>query len=188
MTRIVASRQAYKGYATVTVITLDDGHGVLHHREVIDFGQSACVLPYDPARKVAQIVRLPRAPLLLDGISTPLIEAPAGMIDTGETPEAAAIREALEEVGLALASVELVAAAWPSPGVIAERSHLFLAAYGLEDRRGPGGGLAQEHEGILAEEMPLADLWRHAQRGELHDMKTFALTLALHARRPELFG
>ncbi|MBV9994167.1 MAG: NUDIX hydrolase [Caulobacteraceae bacterium] len=188
MTRITGARTAYQGYVAVQVVTLADADGALHQREVVSFGQSACVLPYDPDRKVGLIVRLPRAPLMLDGIETPLIEAPAGMIEAGETAEAAVIREAMEEVGVALSSVEKVAETWPSPGVIAERSHLFLAAYGAQDRHGPGGGLAHEHEGIVAEEMALAELWRLAAGGALQDMKTLTLVLALHARRPELFG
>ena len=70
MTRIVRTEKVREGYATVTVLTLADAHGALHQREVISFGVAACVLPYDPVRKVALVVRLPRAPLLMAGIST----------------------------------------------------------------------------------------------------------------------
>jgi nudix-type nucleoside diphosphatase (YffH/AdpP family) len=187
MTRVLAAHPAYQGYVTVTVVTLAQDGGEPHNREVVSYGQSACVLPYDPDRRLALIIRLPRAPLLLDGIEAALIEAPAGMIDAGESPEAAARREAMEETGIALAVLEKVATVWPSPGVIAERSHLFLAPYRLGDRRGPGGGLADEHEGITPTEIGLADLWRLAETGGLQDMKTLTLVLALHARRPELF-
>src|SRR5579871_6657788 len=99
MTRIVRSDQVRGGYAKVSVVTLVDDAGREHQRDVVSFGHAACVLPYDPQRKVALVVRVPRAPLLLAGIETKLIEAPAGMIDAGESPEAAARREAMEEVG-----------------------------------------------------------------------------------------
>jgi nudix-type nucleoside diphosphatase (YffH/AdpP family) len=188
MPRIVDSRLAYDGYAKVTLLTLTDDTGEEHNREVVSYGHSACVLPYDPERRVALIVRLPRAPLLLAGVAANLIEAPAGMIAGGESPEIAIRREAMEEAGLALTELEPVAVCWPSPGVLAERSHLFLAPYRAEDRLGPGGGLAEEHEAIVVEERPLAELWRAAQAGQLQDLKTFALVLALHARRPQLFA
>jgi len=189
MPRIVNSRLAYDGYAKVTVLTLaDDATGEEHSREVVSFGQSACVLPYDPERNVATIVRLPRAPLVMDGIVENLIEAPAGMIGPSETPASSIRREAMEEAGLDLKELEPIAICWPSPGVLAERAHLFLAAYAFGDRVGPGGGLAEDHEAITVEELPLAELWRRLEAGEIHDLKTMTLLLALHARRPILFA
>ena len=187
MTRILNSRLAYDGYAKVSVLTLAEEGGAPHQREVVDYGQSACVLPYDPDRKLALVVRLPRAPLLRAGVAGHLIEAPAGMIGPGETPETTVRREAMEETGVELSALEPVAACWPSPGVLAERTHLFLAPYGTADRRGPGGGLAEENESITVEETPLADLWRACEQGALHDLKTLTLVFALKARHPSLF-
>jgi nudix-type nucleoside diphosphatase (YffH/AdpP family) len=187
MPRIVNSRLAYDGYAKVTVLTLAEDDGERRQREVVDYGRSACVLPYDPARRVAIIVRLPRAPLLRDGVAELLIEAPAGMIAAGETAETTIRREAMEEAGLALANLEPVAVCWPSPGVLAEQTHLFLAPYAVADRVGPGGGLPEEHESITVEEITLADLWRAAAEGALRDLKTLTLVLALRARHPDLF-
>ncbi|HEY2709410.1 MAG TPA: NUDIX hydrolase [Caulobacteraceae bacterium] len=188
MPRIVQTRLAYDGYAKVSVLTLEEEGGERHQREVVSFGQSACVLPYDPERRVALIVRLPRAPLLADRIVGNLIEAPAGMIGPDETAEAAIRREAMEEAGVRLGDLEPVAVCWPSPGVLAERTHLFLAAYRATDRVGAGGGLAEEHEGISVDEIPLADLERAANAGDLRDLKTLTLVLALRLRRHELFA
>ena len=187
MTRIIDTRKVRDGYIAISILTLVNEQGERHEREVASVGHSACVLPYDPERKVALVVRLARAPLLFEGVQAPLTEAPAGMIEPGEDAETTIRREALEEVGVALAELEPVATCWPSPGVLAERSHLFLARYGQKDRAGAGGGLAQEHEAIVVEETPLAQLWREAQRGALSDMKTLTLLLALRVRRPDLF-
>ena len=188
MDRLIDARKARDdGYVGIMALTLENGQGERYQREVVTFGHSACVLPYDPDRKVAMVIRLTRAPLVLAGVTEPLVEVPAGMIDAGESPAQAAIREAMEEVGIALASVESVAVTWPSPGVVGEQSHMFLAPYGVADRHGAGGGLAQEHEGIVCEEVALGDLWRMVEAGELRDMKTLALVLSLRVRRPELF-
>jgi len=188
MAEIVAARVAYKGYVTVSVVTLRAPDGSTHEREIEDHGRSACVLPYDPERRVALLVRMPRAPLLQAGEPEPLYEAPAGMIDAGETPEAAIVREAEEEAGLRLSKLEPVVTAWPSPGVSAERSSLFLAAYSASDRVGAGGGLVDEHEAITVEELSLPELAVMADAGRIADLKTLALVLALRLRRPELFG
>ncbi len=187
MPRIVNSRLAYDGYAKVNVLTLAADDGEQFRREVVSIGQSACVLPYDPARKVALVVRLPRAPVIAGGVAEELVEAPAGMLGAGEAADVCARREAHEEAGVELHELEPVAVCWPSPGVLAERTHLFLAPYSAADRTGAGGGVAEEHELISVEEEPLAELWLAVASGALHDLKTLALVLALHARRPELF-
>jgi nudix-type nucleoside diphosphatase (YffH/AdpP family) len=187
MPRIVNSRLVYDGYAKVSMLTLAADDGVQFRREVVSIGQSACVLPYDPARKVALVLRLPRAPVIAGGIAEELIEAPAGMLGAGEAAEACARREAREEAGVELRELEPVAVCWPSPGVLAERTHLFLAPYNVAARTGAGGGLAEEHESISVEEKPLAELWLAAASGALHDLKTLTLVLALLARRPDLF-
>ncbi|HEY1751763.1 MAG TPA: NUDIX hydrolase [Caulobacteraceae bacterium] len=187
MTRILDSRLAYDGYAKVTVLTVEEADGATHHLEVVSRGEAACVLPYDPDRKVALTIRVSRAPLLKAGVAAPLIEAPAGMVDAGETAQATARREAEEEAGVALRDLEPVCVAWSSPGVLDERIHLFLAPYGAADRVAAGGGLADEHEDIAVVEAPLAELWRLCQAGEVADLKTFALIVALRARQPALF-
>src|SRR5262249_32081389 len=102
--------------------------------------------------------------------------------------EETARREALEEVGLRLGALELVAQAWSSPGLSCERISLYLAPYAGSDRIATGGGLAAEDENITAVEMALADLAPLADRGEIGDLKTLALLLALRLRQPLLFG
>jgi nudix-type nucleoside diphosphatase (YffH/AdpP family) len=188
MTEIIATDVAYKGYVTITRATLRGEDGATHIREIEDHGRAVCVLPYDPERRVAMLVRMPRAPLLYVGEAEQLFEAPAGMIDQDESPEAAMRREAVEEAGLSLGALEPIATVWPSPGVSAERSSLFLATYSAADRTDAGGGLAGEHEAITVMELPLADLAAMADAGRLTDLKTLALTLALRLRQPRLFG
>jgi nudix-type nucleoside diphosphatase (YffH/AdpP family) len=187
MPRIINSRLAYDGYAKVNVLTLAADDGALFSREVVSIGQSACILPYDPDRRVALLVRLPRAPLLAEAIPDELLEAPAGMLSADETAETTIRREAMEEAGVRLGALEPVACCWPSPGVLAERTHLFLGRYSLSDRIGAGGGLAEEHEMVSVEEKPLRELWSLSTDGRLRDLKTLTLVLALQARRPELF-
>lgn len=133
---------------------------------------------------MAMLVRLIRAPVLYATGEPDLLEAPAGMVDEYD-PTDTVRREALEEVGLRLAQLEHLATTWAMPGTSTERLDLFLAPYSAVDRIAEGGGIGDED--IMVVEMPLAELWSMVKAGELSDLKTLALVLALRHRRPELF-
>ena len=177
----------YQGYVTLMMATFTAGDGTSFKREIEHHGCSVAVLPYDPARRTALLVSLPRAPVIWAGGPPELTEAIAGMIDHDEAPQATVRREALEEAGVELHELEPVGAAYPSPGVSSERVQLFLAPYALRDRIAAGGGLAEENENITVMEVPLAELWTWVDAHRVEDLKTLTLTLALRVRRPELF-
>lgn len=177
----------YRGYSTLMMATIAAPDGTTFRREIEDHGRAACVLPYDPARRCALLVRLPRAPAIWVGGPDALVEAPAGMIEEGEDSEACVRREALEEAGVRLGLLEPLGAPFASPGVSAERIALFLAPYAATDRTSAGGGAAHENEHITVLELPLVELWTQVERGEVADLKTLALVFALKARRPALF-
>ena len=185
------------GYLTVERfrVRLADGAEVI--REVESHGDAVAVLPYDPTRRNALIVRLFRAPAFDRFGEESLEEACAGMIETSDdetgegqpADEAGTVRrEAMEELGLRLADLEFVGRVWSSPGVSAERVALYLAPYQPSDRVGPGGGLAEEHETITVIERPLVQLAADADAGRVVDLKLLTLVLALRARRPDLFS
>ena len=183
----VAKDVIYRGWTTFGVATFAEHDGTLVRRVFEDHGSAAVVLPYDPVRRLALIVRQRRVGPILCGEASDLAEAPAGGLDA-DNPETAAIREAYEEAGLRLHSLERVGAPFTMPSISTEQLHLFLASYGAEDRVAPGGGLEEEGEQIVIEEMPLADLAAHAAAGTLADLKTLVLVMALQLRRPELFA
>jgi len=177
----------YQGYMTLMAASLVAPDGTTFQREIEHHGRAAAVLPYDPERRCALLVSLPRAPVIWAGGPSELVEAPAGMVED-EDPEDCIRREALEEAGVRLGRLESLGAPFATPGVSTERIDLFLAAYSLEDRIGEGGGLAEEQEHITVVETPLAQLWTLAGKGRIEDLKTLCLVYALKARRPELFA
>ena len=185
--KILKETVLHEGWARFLMLELGLPDGAKIKRELDDHGQAACVLPYDPDRKTATLVRLWRVGALYRGETAHLLEAPAGIIDEGEETQAAARREALEETGLRLQVLEPVARAWTAPGITTETIALYLAPISAADRVARGGGLAEEHEEIEVVEMPLDELWRMVNAGELDDLKTLALAYALHDRRPDLF-
>ncbi|PZQ53479.1 MAG: NUDIX hydrolase [Phenylobacterium zucineum] len=176
----------YQGYLTVMVATFKSSDGQAFIREIEHHGRAACVLPYDPERRTALMVNLPRAPVIWAGGPPELLEAPAGMVEN-EDAEETAIREALEECGVVLNRLEAIGSPFAMPGVSSERVDLFLAPYAAADRTGAGGGLASEHENISVEEVPLNLLWSWVEQRRIEDLKSLALILALRVRRPDLF-
>ncbi len=83
---------------------------------------------------------------------------PAGKIADHADSITAAKREALEEAGLQLRSLECIATVWTMPGISTERMTLYLAAYWPTDRITRGGGVATEHENISVIEIELGKL------------------------------
>jgi nudix-type nucleoside diphosphatase (YffH/AdpP family) len=185
-TRILASSILYQGWMKVLRVKLGVDTREIE-REVEDHGRAVAFLPYDPERRVILIARQVRVPVFLADRRPDLLEAGAGMVDS-EEPEAAARREASEELGVNLRTLEHVGGAWTTPGISTEFMDLYLAPYSLADRMGPGGGLAGEQEQISVVEMPIAELWRMIEHRELADLKTLALVLFLRARHPHLFS
>jgi nudix-type nucleoside diphosphatase (YffH/AdpP family) len=185
---ILSVEPKYRGWSTLYLASVRLADGRIVAREIEDHGNAACVLPYDPVRRVALLVRQLRIPPLYAGGAATLTEAPAGLIDAGEDGATAARREAMEEVGVRLTALEPVINAWTMPGVSSERMAAFLGVYAAADQVAQGGGIASEHEEIEVIELPLGDLAAMADSGALADLKTFALVQTLRLRRPELFG
>jgi len=186
MAEVVEVRPVYRGWSEFSLVTIRLKDGARVERCVEDHGDAASVLPYDPERRVAVLVRQVRAAVTYRG-EAEFPEAPAGLIDDGESPEAAALREAEEETGLKLRSLESLGRFWSSPGSTTETTWLYLAEYVSGDRVGDGGGV-DDHENIEILEVPLAELAARARIGELHDLKLGVLLLSLMQRRPELFA
>lgn len=184
--KIVNVRAVYEGWAKISIATMELENGRRFERLMEDHGRGIAVLPYDPSRRMAMLVRQFRAPVCFTIGQTDLLEVVAGLTD-GEAPEGAALRETFEEAGLRLHALDHVATVWTMPGISTERMNLYLARYGEADRTGIGGGNASEYENITVVEIPLDELAALADRSELTDMKTLALVQSLRLRAPDLF-
>lgn len=180
-------RTIHSGWMDLHLVGLTGPDGAVFERYVEDHGRAACVLPYNPDTRMALLVTLPRAALRFAG-GGDVLEAPAGMIDAGETPVEAARRELAEEAGLEVDVLESAGAVFSSPGSTTERADLFLAAYSDSQRTGPGGGLDGENEHITVVEIQLADLWALMDGDAAVDAKTRLMVQTLRIRRPELFS
>lgn len=183
---ILGKNTVHEGWAKYSVLRVRLPDGTVASRELEEHGPAVAILPYDAIRRTAILVRQFRAPVLVAAGEPTLLEAIAGLTD-GEAPDAAARREALEETGLQLKSLEAAGLMWTMPGLSTERMHLYLAPYTAADRVGQGGGAKGEHENIAVLELALPQLAEMADAGGLADMKTVTLLQTLRLRRPDLF-
>ena len=133
----------------------DDGVTRLLSHEVYRHGKAAAVLLYDAQRSVVTLVKQFRAGAYLSDGALATIEVCAGMLD-GDPPEVCAVREALEETGIAIAEPRHAFDAYMSPGGMTEKIACFVAPYREQDRAGDGGGV-DEDEHIEVIELPFTE-------------------------------
>ena len=98
-----------------------------------------------------------------------LLEIPAGRLSPGEDPKDCASRELIEETGLQAGSVASLGILHPSPGVMDEVVHLYLAT-GLSQ----GDANPEEYEEIDCVRLPLQEALELAAHGKITDGKTIA--------------
>lgn len=185
---IVSTHVAHAGWTKLIVAAVRSADGGVVAHDIEDHGEAACVLPYNPRRRTAVLVRQSRAPVLYAANVQETLEAIAGVIEKNEDAATCARREAKEEAQLDIAAVEHVFTAWTMPGLSTERMFFYLATYAGEARAEVEGGIAAEHESTIAVEFALAELARMADGNALADVKTLLLLQTLRLRQPHLFA
>jgi ADP-ribose pyrophosphatase len=106
-------------------------------------------------------------------------ELPAGSVEEGETPEAAARRECHEELGVIAGQVTAIGRMLPLPGYCTEEMHI----YRITDARPPGPGDPAAHqdedEDIEVEVFDLDRVREMVRTGAIRDLKTAAALVLL---------
>ncbi len=154
--------------------------------DVVRRGAAAAVLLYDPARDSVVLVEQFRLAALYAGHSPWQIEAVAGLVDTDETPEAVARREAREEANLdPVGPLVPIQAILPASGSFDETVWLFC---GRVDCRGAGGvyGLPEEHEDIRVVVKSVAEVEAMLDTGQIESSHTLITLYWLLRHRDRL--
>jgi ADP-ribose pyrophosphatase len=145
-------------------------------RLVFERGDAVAVLLINLDTKSAVLVKQFKLPALIgrrrDDASTTdgwIVETVAGMIDSGETPEAAVIRETMEETGYRIRHPRLIARFLSSPGGTSERIFLYFAEVQKSNKLGKGGGLDDENIELVS--MSLEELFDRLANGSIDDPK-----------------
>ncbi len=170
--------------------------GIGHRFEVMDRGHAVAILPFDRRRRKLYMIRQARHTVAVTetpagkkaleqarrgrsarGFGLPAgrvldFELPAGMIDPGEDPAAAASRELREETGLELAPRRLkpVARYYGSVGGSSETVTGFFAPLGAKDR--PVDPCGDGDEIISVWEFGWDEAFRWARAGRFRSAST----------------
>ena len=110
-------------------------------------------------------------------VNADLWELPAGGVDDGERPEAAAARECEEEIGRVPQRVQRLGAFFPTPGYCDEEM-IFFRVSELKAPPPDSTHRPDEDEEIESKAVTMAEAKAMVARGDIVDLKTaYALTL-----------
>jgi ADP-ribose pyrophosphatase len=139
--------------------------------EIIRHPGASAIIPFlsDPAGEDPQILLIKQYRYAAEDF---LYEVPAGRLDPGESPDACARRELMEETGCTAERVEPLYTFYTTPGFIDERIHGFIAT-GLTH----GESAREADEFLTLETMTLSRSLELIQTGQIRDAKTALLIL-----------
>jgi nudix-type nucleoside diphosphatase (YffH/AdpP family) len=158
-------------------------------RTVFISADAVTVLPYDPARdRVLLIEQFRPGPFARGDAEVWSLEAIAGRIDPGESPEEAARREAVEEAGLVLGPLLHVAGYYPSPAGKSEYLYSYVALADLPDGIAGVHGVAGEAEDIRGHLMSFERMMALVDSGEIANAPMILTALWLARHRDRLRG
>lgn len=104
---------------TVDEVTLPNGHRT--GLEIVHHPGGAAVVAVDDQKRVCLLRQYRHA------VNGWILELPAGKLEPGEPPLATAERELVEEAGMQSTQWDTLGQMFPSPGVLTEVVHLYLA-------------------------------------------------------------
>jgi ADP-ribose pyrophosphatase len=145
----------------VDTVALPNGHVV--DMEVVRHSRSVVLIPMPDIHHVVLIRQYRYV------VDRWIWELPAGSLEPGEDPAAAAARECHEEIGRLPRRLERLAALLPTPGYCDEEM-IFFRADGLVEPDAPAEGDPDEQ--IEPRTFTLAEARALIERGEIVDMKT----------------
>ncbi len=170
--KTIESEIVFKG----RIITVRNDKAVLEDgtvvgRELVVHSGGVCIVPVTEDGEII-MVRQFRYPF-----GEPLIEIPAGKLETGEDPREAGLRELKEETGAAAKNFEYLGVTYPSVAYLSEKIHMYLAT-GLEFSKQS----LDDDEFLDIMKFKFGDVIKMIETGEIKDGKTMTAVL-LAARR-----
>jgi ADP-ribose pyrophosphatase len=169
---MLSRETGYRGFFSLERLTLrhslfGGGMSPPITRELIEKGDVAAVLLYDPELDRVVLIEQFRIGAVRDPDGPWMLEVVAGLIEQGESPEDVARREAMEEAGCAVLDLVPIATFYASPSKTTERSFLYC---GRVDAARAGGvhGLAHEGEDIRVVPLDAGEALQLLQSGRVN--------------------
>ena len=139
-------------------------NGLLRQKLIVHPSNAVAILPIEGDR--CKLLRQYR-----HAIDDYIIEAPAGALETGEEPRAAAGRELIEETGFAAQRIEPRGFIITTPGYTDEKIYLYEAR-----NLSPSHEFEKDEDEVIeVVDIPIKDLNRMIRDGTIVDAKTICL-------------
>ncbi len=158
--KIVSQQTPFQGFFRIDVYEFEHelfqgGWTGKVRREIFERGNAVALLLHDPQADTVLMVEQFRAGAAIrDPAGAWMLEIVAGIVEDGETTEEVARREAIEEAGCPVDTLEHIMDFYPSPGGSSELISLYYAAVDLSQVKTGIFGLAHEHEDIRVSVVP----------------------------------
>jgi ADP-ribose pyrophosphatase len=170
----LASRRAYDGrLIKVDIETLEAPDGSTFELELIRHPGAAAVVPLlgDPGAPDPSILLIRQ---FRYAAARTIWEIPAGVLEPGEEPLAAARRELTEETGATAGTIEHLTTVYTTPGFTDEQIHLFVAS-----ELDAGEPNHEDDEFIEVQAVPLSEVLTMIKAGQIVDAKSIVALLYL---------
>ena len=168
--RTIKENEIYVGRIcrfTHNEVTFDDGS--TGYRDDLHLPGAVAILAIDDEDNIFFVEQFRHA------VDELLLELPAGMLEKGEDPQEAALRELEEETGYKAHHIEFLASFFTSPGVVNEMLYLYLA-----DHLEKTAQHLDDDEFLKVRRIPSAQVKQMILDNKLNDGKSIlAYTLAM---------
>ncbi len=148
--------------------------GKTSQREIVEHNDSVLIVPIDDHGRIILVRQYRKA------ANKHLLEVPAGGIEDGEEPYAAAERELQEEIGFKSDNLIHIGGFWMAPGFCTEYMHAYIATDLKESSLPP-----DEDENIEVVYLDIERIEDVIKSGEVEDSKSISalmMVLNFHIR------
>jgi ADP-ribose pyrophosphatase len=172
--KILSTQRIYSGrIVTLDLCEVELPDGQHQKREIIRHPGAVALVTFDDQNRVLLVRQFRSASAQI------MSEIPAGVLNAGEDPMAAAIRELQEETGYKPGKIESLGGFYTAPGYTTEYIHLFVASQLIESRLP-----ADVDEFIELDHVTFSDALAMIERGEIEDAKTIIALLMVARLHP----
>lgn len=160
----IKSEKIYEGrIIKVRVDTVELANRSYAKREIVEHERAIALAAINENKEIILVKQFRKA------VDKVLLELPAGLVESTETLQEAAKREAQEEIGYLPNKLELLAEAYSSPGFTNEIVSIFLATDLVESKLD-----LDEDEFVEPITVPLSDALEMIENFEIIDSKTIS--------------
>lgn len=176
--KIISEKRVFDKFHTLDEVIVQpsslahDGFAEPMSREVFYCGHASSVLPYIPETdEILLIEQFRFGAFYMDSENPWMLEMPGGIVDKGESPEEAAIREMLEESGAEVLDTEFITAVHTSPGSVADKAYLYCCRISPSTDTGIFGSHDEE---IKSHKFPAKELIKMLDDGKINSGTTYS--------------